>query len=253
MVGGGSRGLGYACARALAAEGARVSLCARHAAEAEQAAARIAQETGARVLGLPADLAAAGEPERWVERTREGLGPVDILVHNTGGPRPGAFEDLSDADWEEAFRLLVLSAVRLYRAVLPDMVARGWGRIVAIESMSVKEPIDGLVLSNALRPAVVAISKSLSRTRAAEGIRFNVVAPGSYDTDRIRELYAARARAAGVDPEKLLEDAVRGFPLRRLGAPDELASVVTFLCSNQASNVNGVTLPVDGGAIRSLT
>ena len=119
--------------------------------------------------------------------------------------------------------------------------------------MSVKEPIDGLVLSNALRPAVVAISKSLSRTRSAEGIRFNVVAPGSYDTDRIRELYAARAQAAGVNAESLLEEAVRGFPLRRLGIPDELAAVVAFLCSNQASNVNGVTLPVDGGVIRSLT
>jgi 3-oxoacyl-[acyl-carrier protein] reductase len=252
LVGGGSRGLGYACARELAGEGAVVSLCSRDAAGAESAAARICAETGGEAVGHAFDLARPDAPGAWVEKTLRRFGRIDILVHNTGGPPPGHFDDFDDASWEAAFQLLVLSAVRLYRAVIPEMRRRRWGRIVAIESISVKEPIDGLLLSNALRPAVVAIGKSLSRSLAAEGILLNSVAPGWHNTARSRELMEARAREAGVSVEELQARTVRDFPRRRSGEPEELAAVVAFLCSERAANVNGATVVADGGAGRSL-
>jgi 3-oxoacyl-[acyl-carrier protein] reductase len=178
---------------------------------------------------------------------------VDILVHNTGGPRPGHFEDLDDPAWEAAFQLLVLSAVRLCREVLPGMRQRRWGRIVAIESISVKEPIDGLLLSNALRPGVVALAKGLSRSAGEDGVTFNCVAPGSYATERARELATARAEKAGISVDELLERTAQTFPRRRPGDPAELAAVVAFLCSQRAANVNGATVVADGGTVRTLT
>lgn len=253
LVGGSSRGLGYACARELAREGARVSLCSRDGDQAAAAARRIVEETGSDVVGFGFDLSVTGAPVAWAAASQERLGDVDILVHNTGGPPPGDFEDLDDAAWEAAFDLLVLSAVRLFRAVLPGMRRRKWGRIVAIESISVKEPIDGLLLSNALRPGVVAVVKALSRTVAADGITVNCVAPGSHATERATQLAAARAEQAGVSVETLLRQKAESFPRRRPGDPEELAAVVAFLCSQRAANVNGATVVVDGGAIRSLT
>ena len=155
--------------------------------------------------------------------------------------------------WEAAFELLVLSAVRLFRAVLPGMRQRKWGRIVAIESISVKEPIDGLLLSNALRPGVVAVAKALSRSVAADGITVNCVAPGSYATQRARQLAAASAEKSGISVDTFLRQKAESFPRRRPGEPEELAAVVAFLCSQRAANVNGATVVADGGAIRSLT
>jgi len=253
LVGGASRGLGYACARELAAEGAKISICSRNGDQATAAARRIADETGSEAVGFGFDLGVTGAPEAWVAASRESLGDADVLVHNTGGPPPGYFEDLEDAAWEAAFALLVLSAVRLFRAVLPGMRRRGWGRIVAIESISVKEPIDGLLLSNALRPGVVAVAKALSRSVAAEGITVNCVAPGAYATERARELAAARAAGAGVSVDEFLRRRAECFPRRRPGDPEELAAVVAFLCSRRAANINGTTVVADGGTLRSLT
>jgi 3-oxoacyl-[acyl-carrier protein] reductase len=252
LVGGASRGLGYACALELAREGARVSLCSRSEPQARQAAERIAKETGAQTAGFGLDLAAPDAGRRWVEASLARFGSIEILVHNTGGPPPGAFDELEDRHWQEAFDLLVLSAVRLYRAVIPAMQKGGWGRVVAIESIAVKEPIDGLLLSNALRPAVIALNKSLTRSLAAQGILFNAVAPGIHDTERWRSLAEDRARRAGRPVEEMLEEARVGFPRRRAGSPEELAAVVAFLCSERASNVGGTTLVADGGASRSL-
>ena len=170
LVGGASKGLGRACALELAQEGASVSLCSRDGAAAAAAAGEIAAATGSPAAGFGFDLSRGGDPEAWVKASAARFGDADILVHNTGGPPPGEFDDLEEVDWRQAFDLLVLSAVRLYRAVIPGMRQRQWGRIVAIESISVKEPIDGLLLSNALRPAVVALNKSLSRRLAADGV-----------------------------------------------------------------------------------
>jgi 3-oxoacyl-[acyl-carrier protein] reductase len=253
LVGGSSRGLGYACARELATEGAKVSLCARDGDQAVAAARRISDETGSEAVGFGIDLSITGAPEAWAAASRECLGDADILVHNTGGPPPGHFEDLDDVAWEAAFELLVLSAVRLFRAVLPGMRRRNWGRIVAIESISVKEPIDGLLLSNALRPGVVAVVKALSRSVAADGITVNCVAPGSYATERARELAAASAAKTGVSVDTFLRQKASSFPRRRPGEPEELAAVVAFLCSQRAANINGATVVADGGAVRSLT
>ena len=253
LVGGASKGLGYACAVDLASEGARVSICSRDGERAAAAAAKAAAASGGEVVGFGCDLSQPDAPAAWVAATRDRLGEVDILVHNTGGPRPGHFEDLDDAAWLAAFQLLVLSAVRLCREVLPGMRRRQWGRIVAIESISVKEPIDGLLLSNALRPGVVALAKGLSRSAAADGVTFNCVAPGSYATERARELAPARAEKAGITVDELLKRTAQTFPRRRPGDPAELAAVVTFLCSQRAANVNGTTVVADGGTVRSLT
>ncbi len=253
LVGGASKGLGFACAQELAREGVQVSLCSRDSARAEAAAQRISEESGTRCIGFGHDLAAPGAAEAWVAATGRELGPVDILVHNTGGPRPGHFQDLDDEAWAAAYQLLVMSAVRLCRAVLPGMQERKWGRIVTIQSISVKEPIDGLLLSNALRPGVVAITKALARSAAADGVTVNCVAPGSYATERARELAAARATRAGVSVEQWLADTARTFPRQQPGKPEELAAVVAFLCSRRASNINGTTVVADGGTLRSLT
>ena len=252
LVGGASRGLGLACARELAAEGARVSICSRDTEKAEEAAAQIASETGGEVVGFGFDLADAASPGAWVVASRERLGPISVLVHNTGGPPPGEFEDFDDAAWERAVQLVLMSAVRLFRAGVADMRRAGWGRIVAITSISVKEPIDGLLLSNALRPGVVAVCKSLARRYASDGILVNCVAPGFHKTARTIQLGEARARAAGITLEEYQQQAAESFPRRRMGEPEELAAVVAFLCSERAANVNGATLAVDGGASRGL-
>ena len=252
LVGGASKGLGRACARELAAEGARVSLCSRDATLAAAAAREIAADTGAEVIGLGFDLATPDAPAAWVAATRERLGPISIAVHNTGGPPPGDFDDCDDGPWDQAVQLGLMSAVRLFRAVLPDMRNCGWGRIVAIESISVKEPVDGLLLSNALRPGVVAVCKSLARRHAAEGILVNCVAPGFHNTARTVQLGEVRARAAGISLEEYQQQAAASFPRGRAGEPEELAAAVAFLCSERAANINGVTLLVDGGASRGL-
>ncbi|MFQ5671055.1 MAG: SDR family oxidoreductase [Acidobacteriota bacterium] len=252
LVGGASRGLGYACARQLAGEGASVALCARDASQVDRAVRRIQAETGADLFGFSCDLARPEAPDAWVAASQARFGPIDILVHNTGGPPPGDFDELDDAAWEQAFQLLLMSAIRLYRAVIPGMRRRKWGRIVAIESISVREPIDGLLLSNALRPGVAAVGKSLSRRLAADGILVNCVAPGSFNTARSRGLAEARARRAGIPVEELMARSARDFPRGRPGEPAELAALVSFLCSEKAGNVNGATVVADGGVSRSL-
>ncbi|MFQ5719284.1 MAG: SDR family oxidoreductase [Acidobacteriota bacterium] len=252
LVGGASKGLGRACAHELAAEGARVSLCSRDGRAAEETAAKIAAATRSEVAGFACDLARDGAAAAWVAASRERFGPVSILVHNAGGPPPGDFDDLDDTAWTAAVQLVLLSAVRLFRAVLPDMREAGWGRIVAIESISVKEPIEGLLLSNALRPGVVAVCKSLARQVAREGIVVNCVAPGFHHTDRTRQLGEVRARQAGITLEEYQRRAVESFPRGRPGEPGELAAGVAFLCSTRAANINGALLSVDGGASRGL-
>ena len=255
LVCAASKGLGKACATALAAEGANVAICARDAATLDAAAAEIGRATGgtgARVLAVPADLAKAADIERLLARTTAAFGGLDILVTNTGGPRSAPFDALTDADWTSSIDSMLLSVVRLVRGAIPHMRSRGGGRIINVTSISVKQPIDGLVLSNSLRAAVTGLSRTLANELARDNILVNCVAPGFTATDRVVELADAVAAREGTTREAVQRRTESTIPMGRMGTPEEFGAVVAFLASPRASYVTGTTLQVDGGFVKSV-
>lgn len=252
IVAASSKGLGRACALGLAAEGARVTMCARTEAELIAAANEVREKTKAEALAIPADVTKLADIQRAVAKTVEAFGGVDILVTNAGGPSPGVFDQMADAQWQAAFELNLLSTVRFIREVLPHMREKRWGRIINIQSSSVKQPIDGLILSNAIRPGVVGLAKTLSVELAGDNILINTVCPGVIFTDRLRSFVAHQARAAGKSFEEYLPTWVANVPLGRIGNPEEFANMVVFLASERASYITGVTVQVDGGLIRGI-
>lgn len=247
-----SKGLGKAAAHALAEQGARVAICAREAPSLERAAGEIREATGALVVPILADVSRADDVERLIACAARELGAVDILITNTGGPKSGPFEAISDRDWIDSIDSIVMSAVRLCRAVIPHMRQRSGGRIIHVTSVSVKQPIDGLVLSNALRAAVTGLSRTLANELAADRILVNCIAPGYTRTDRVVHLNEAAARREGVTPESVQQRLERQIPLGRLGTPEEFGAAVAFLASPAASFITGTTLQVDGGYVKSL-
>jgi 3-oxoacyl-[acyl-carrier protein] reductase len=251
-VAAASRGLGRATAQALAAEGCAVALCGRDEGRVREAAEEIARATGARTLAVKADVGVAADCQAFVTRAAEAFGRLDILVTNTGGPKPGAFEAVGDEGWEEAYRVTLANVVRLVRAAIPHMRARRWGRIVNIASLSARQPIQGLALSNALRPAIVGLAETLANELGKDGILVNTVCPGYTRTERLDEVAQARAKTMGVTPEQVIEALGRSAPLGRVAEPEELAAVIAFLCSERASYVTGTTIAVDGGATRRV-
>jgi len=252
LVTGASAGLGRASAEALSREGADVAICSRDAGRVGEAAAAIAAATGRAVEGLVADVSVRGEPERLVAEAARRLGGLDILVTNAGGPPSGLFADAGEDDFAVAIDRTFRSAERLIRAALPYLRENGWGRIVCLTSITAKEPHDGLLLSNAMRPAVHGLAKSLSREIARDGITINCVCPGYTQTTRLAELAKAAAGRRGVGAEEVFASWRANVPRGELGRPEEIADVVAFLCSERASYVNGVSLAVDGGESRSL-
>jgi 3-oxoacyl-[acyl-carrier protein] reductase len=252
MVGGASRGLGFAVARLLLREGAHVSIASSQAAAIADAGARLTEDSGAdRVLALPADLRSGAAITAWYDATSARFGGVDLLFVNTGGPAPGTALGFDDAGWQSAFELLLLSAVRMTRLVVPSMSARGGGSIVFSTSSAVKEPIANLALSNVLRASVASLSKTLSNELAAQGIRVNHLLPGRIDTDRVRQLDEARSRQAGVTVEEQRTRTEKTIPLGRYGAPDEFAAAAVFLLSSASAYTTGASLQVDGGMIKA--
>ena len=252
MVAGASRGLGFAVARVLAAEGAAVSIGSRDAAKIADAAGRIATETSARTLASDVDVRSADSLIRWHARTVEAFGGVDLLFVNAGGPPAGTVLSFDDASWQAAFELLVLSAVRMVRLAVPSMKSRGGGAIVVSTSTSVKEPIPNLALSNVVRSSVSALSKTLANELAADRIRVNHLLPGRIDTDRIRELDAIRGRQLDITAEEQRARGATAIPLGRYGTADEYANAAAFLFSDAARYVTGASLQVDGGMLRAV-
>ena len=239
LVMGASRGIGRAIAAALAAEGARVAIASRSAEKLAEAAAGI----GDRAVPFEADTADLDRLASLPAEVEEGLGPVEILVLNSGGPPFGGALDHELEDWETAYRSLVLAPRALAGAVVPGMRERGWGRIVNVGSSSTREPIPGLNLSNAHRMAAVGFLKTLSREVAADGITVNTVATGRFATERLAD---ASGSLAGAE-----EGARQEVPAARLGQPEEYGDLVTFLCSDRAAYITGTVIPIDGGLLRS--
>lgn len=251
IVIGASKGLGRACAEALAADGARIALAARTADTLARAADEIALKHGVQAIGIPCDVGVADDCRRLVEQTVAKFGRVDILVTNTGGPKAGTFDKLDDALFLAAFQSTLMNVVRLVREVVPYMKANRWGRIINITSISAKQPIEGLLLSNTVRPAVVGFAKTLSVELASDNILVNNVCPGIHRTDRMEELVETRA-TGGKSREQVLAEMTAAIPLKRMGDPAELGAVVAFLASQKASFITGATIAVDGGASRGL-
>ena len=252
LVAASSRGLGYAIAHELAAEGAAVVMCARDEARLGEAARAIAAATGARVLPIVADVAKPAEVRSLVGRALEAFGRVDVLVTNSGGPPPGTFESTPPEAWQAGVDVLLTSAVELIRAALPGMKQRRYGRILNVTSITVKQPIDNLILSNALRAAVTGMARTLASEVASFGITVNNVLPGYTRTERLTELATATASRTGAAPADFFERLEREIPARRLGDPRELAALCAFLASERAGYVTGQSIAVDGGWIKGL-
>lgn len=234
LVTGSSKGLGKAVAAALAAEGVRVAICSRNAETVARTAAELKAE------GFPADLSAPGAVEKLVADVTKKFGGIDILVSNTGGPPPTGFDNTSDAQWRSGFEGLFMSTVKLIRLCLPGMRERKWGRIMTVTSVTAREPLDGLTISNAIRPGLHGLLNSLSREVGKDGITVNALMPGSTLTDRLKDF--------PFDPEEI----DRTIPARRLGRPEDFGAVAAFLASEQAGYINGEAIAVDGGMLRSI-
>jgi 3-oxoacyl-[acyl-carrier protein] reductase len=250
LVTAASKGLGKAAAMEMARNGARVAICARSSA-VDQTAKDIRTSTGATVHALQADLTRKDDVDRVVSSALERLGQLDILIINAGGPPPGSFLELGPQDWEAAVRLTLLSAVYLCYAVVPHMIERGEGSIVATQSISVRQPIDSLILSNSLRMAVIGLMKSLANELGPKGIRVNSVNPGWTRTERVDQLLTDRAARNGTSIAEEAARITRGIPLGRMGTVEEYGRAVAWLASPAASYIHGHALSFDGGAIQA--
>ena len=253
LVNAASRGLGRGIAESLAAEGADLVITSRDEPAVRQTAREVSQAHGAKVVPVVADVASAAAAGAAVGAAIESFGALDILITNSGGPPGGGFTDFDDAAWQQAFELLLLSVVRMTRAALPYLRASGHGRIVNVASSAVREPIPGLILSNALRAGVAGLAKTLAGELAPDQVTVNTVLPGRILTDRLRGPFIEPARSAGVSVDDLARaEVAKEVPLGRVGEPYDMGNLVAFLCSDAAAYLTGLTVPVDGGRLRSV-
>ena len=252
MVAAAGRGLGFGVARVLAFEGARVSIASRRSQSITRAAQTISSETGAQVRGYVFDASDGASIERWTGDTVARFGTVDCLLVNAGGPPAGNFDDFDDQHWESAFRLTLLSSVRLIRAVLPHMRAQKKGSILVVTSTAVREPIENLLLSNVMRAGVAGLVKTLSRELAPDNIRINNLVPGRFDTDRVRELDDEISAKKGISPQEQKSSMQQLIPLGRYGTTEEFGNAAAFLLSDSAGYVTGESFFIDGGLTKGI-
>jgi 3-oxoacyl-[acyl-carrier protein] reductase len=250
LVTGASRGLGYATALVLLQEGCKVAINSRDETKLRAAAERLRSETGGEAFAVPADLGAPGAAEQIVSEAALVLGGLDILICNAGGPPPGTFESFDEAAWQKAIDLSFMSNVRLIKAALPFLRQSASPSVLTVTSVSVKQPLANLILSNSVRLATVGLTKSLALELGGEGIRFNSILPGWTETERVAQLMASRAQASGATPAEETAKQAKEIPLGRMGRPEEFAKAAAFLVSPAASYITGVMLQVDGGAIK---
>jgi 3-oxoacyl-[acyl-carrier protein] reductase len=247
FIAGASKGLGKACAKALAGEGARVFVCSRNAEELKRTAAEV------RAAGYcAADVSRPAEVKRVMAEAIAALGGLDCLVTNAGGPPTAPFEKAGDADWDIAYQLNLMSAVRLIREALPALKHSGRGRIVNLTGYGVKEPMTDLVVSDSVRAGVTVMAKTIASDLAPYGITVNNIAPGPIMTDRLTEILSARAKSLGITPDEQFKRFSEIIPVRRMGRPNEIGDLCAYLCSPQAGYLTGQTIVVDGGVNRSI-
>jgi 3-oxoacyl-[acyl-carrier protein] reductase len=230
----------------------KVAISSRSASELGKARDKLAAETGSEVMAVTADMTVRQDLERLVEATSKKLGGIDVLVYNTGPPKPGTFGELTYADWEEATKLLLLSAVTLTQAVVPHMKSSGWGRLIYITSLTLRQPIGNLVLSNTVRLGIAGLSKSLSRELAPHGITSNGIIQGYVRTDRILHLVEERASKTGVSVDETYKEMTKSIPLGRYAEPEEVGSLAAFIASEKGAYLNGGMFTIDGGVINSV-
>lgn len=250
LVTGSSRGLGYATALQLAKEGCKVVINGRDEARVKNAVERVKKETGTEALGLVGDASLPDMPAKLIQQTVEAFGGLDILITNTGGPKPGSIDSLDEAAWQTGIDLCLMAHVRLIKSALPHLRKSAAASILTVTSVSVKQPIQNLLISNSVRAATVGLTKSLALELGREGIRVNSILPGWTETERVSELMNARATANQTSAEEEAQRQAAEIPFGRMGQPEEFANAAVFLVSPAASYINGVMLQVDGGSYK---
>lgn len=253
LIGGASKGLGKACALSLAQEGVNIAICARNKEALYATADEIKAKTSVTVLPIVADLSDVKNIKKNViEVVKSKFRTIDILVVNSGGPKPGTFFDVNEEDWRKAFESVLYYVIELYRLVIPYMKKNNWGRIINSTSLTVKEPAETLVLSNVYRSGVVSLAKTISKDLIKSNITINNICPGAFKTDRAIQLMQAASERKGVSIEDIEKNAVANLPLGRYQTPEELGDLVTFLCSELAKGITGTTIQIDGGIAKGL-
>ena len=251
LVGGASAGLGFAVARALFEEGARVAICSRDKTRIDQAAESLSNDTG-RVLPVVCDLARADEILNLIVKVQDAFKNIDILVTNCGGPPTGTHDSITEKEWEHAYNLTFMSAIRLIQCIVPGMKKRKSGRIIILSSISAKQPIDNLLLSNSYRAGLLGYARTISRELAPHGITVNTVMPGYTSTERLDELAESISSRTGQSKEEVFDNWIKIIPVGRLGKPEELGRFVAFLASEQAGYLTGTATAIDGGGTTGI-
>lgn len=248
LVAAGSKGIGFATAKLLVQEGCKVSICGRN----EESLIKAATEIGANTHTSVCDVSVSEQIDQWINDARENLGPIDILVTNTGGPPAGSWQVMTDDQWQSGFDSTLMNVVRMVRAVAPEMQQRSWGRIVHNTSLVAKEPNPLLPISSTLRAGLMALTRLQALELAPNQITVNSVLPGHTLTDRQIHLAEVRAERDLISPKAALDKQAQEVPMKRLGTPEEIAAAIVFLCSQPAAYITGTNLLVDGGLTKGL-
>jgi len=252
LVAGGSQGLGLAVAMDFAREGAKVAICALDDPHLPEAAEAIKKTAGGHVFTIPADVSDLEQAKNFVRKSADHFGTVDILVNNAGGPPSMSFLEIDDDLWLRGCRLNLLSTIVMTREAVPIMKEKRWGRIINMTSIAVKQPIDGLILSNTVRSGVIGFAKSLSNELASFNVTVNSVCPGYTMTDRVRNLAKVLAEKQGTTPEAIIDKWAAEIPMKRIGTPEEFASLVLYLASERAGYITGAAIQIDGGWYKGI-